>query len=67
MTAVYIEAPFGMALAQSILMPPAWAVQQHSGNSGRVDTILPPVGGLGGALWLGSHIAVRQTKEEVAS
>jgi steroid 5-alpha reductase family enzyme len=66
MTAAYLEALFGLAMALSILIAVAWAVQQQSGNSGRVDTVLTPVVGPGGALWLGPHIAVRQTKEEVA-
>jgi hypothetical protein len=66
MTDAYLEALFGMAMAPSILMAPAWALQQQSGNSGRVDAVLTPVVGPGGALWLGPHIAVRQTKEEVA-
>ena len=66
MTAAYLEALFGMALALSIPMGPAWAVQQQSGNSGPLDAMLTPVGGLGGAVQLGPLIAVRQTMEEVA-
>jgi hypothetical protein len=66
MTAAYLEAVFGMALALSIPMGPAWAVQQQSGNSGRVGAMLTPVGGLAGALRLGPRIAVRRIKEEVA-
>src|ERR1700756_1244834 len=54
MTAVYLEALFGMALALSVLMALAWLVQQRSGNSGWVDTIWTFAVGLvgaGGALW----------------
>jgi steroid 5-alpha reductase family enzyme len=54
MTILYLEALAGIALALSILMAMAWAVQQRSGNSGWVDTIWTFAVGLvgaGSALW----------------
>jgi steroid 5-alpha reductase family enzyme len=54
MTVLYLEAPFAMAAALSILMALAWVVQLRAGNSGWVDTIwtfaVGPVGAAG-ALW----------------
>jgi steroid 5-alpha reductase family enzyme len=52
--AVYLEALVLIALALSILMAIAWAVQQRSGNSGWVDTIWTfslGLVGVGSALW----------------
>jgi steroid 5-alpha reductase family enzyme len=54
-----------MAVALSILMTGAWLVQQHTGNSGWVDTIWTfSLGfvGAGGALWpmAGEPVALRQ-------
>src|SRR5450631_3984033 len=54
MTVLYLEALAGIALALSILMAIAWAVQQRTGNSGWVDTIWTFAVGLvgaGSALW----------------
>jgi steroid 5-alpha reductase family enzyme len=54
MTVLYLEALAGIALALSILMAIAWAVQQRTGNSGWVDTIWSFAVGLvgaGSALW----------------
>jgi steroid 5-alpha reductase family enzyme len=54
MTVLYLEALAGIALALSILMAMAWAVQQRTGNSGWVDTIWSFAVGLvgaGSALW----------------
>src|SRR6202035_2232458 len=74
MTAGVFEALAGIAVALSVLMAVAWAVQQRTGNSGWVDTIWTFAVGLvgaGSALWpiaalvaiwwlrLGLHIAVR--------
>jgi steroid 5-alpha reductase family enzyme len=54
MTVLYLEALAGIALALSMLMAIAWAVQQRTGNSGWVDTIWTFAVGLvgaGSALW----------------
>jgi steroid 5-alpha reductase family enzyme len=54
MTVLYLEAVVAIALSLSILMSLAWVVQQHTGNSGWVDTIWTfSVGlvGAAGALW----------------
>jgi steroid 5-alpha reductase family enzyme len=54
MTVMYLEALVAIALSLSILMALAWVVQQHTGNSGWVDTIWTfSVGlvGAGSALW----------------
>src|ERR1700720_670327 len=54
MTAGALEALAGLAVALSVLMAVAWAVQQRTGNSGWVDTIWTfAVGlvGVGSALW----------------
>lgn len=54
MTWVFLSALVIMAVALSVLMAAAWVVQQHTGNSGWVDTIwtfsLGLVGAVG-ALW----------------
>src|SRR6267154_1494841 len=50
----YLEALAAIAVALSILMAGAWAVQQRTGNSGWVDTIWTFALGLvgaGSALW----------------
>jgi steroid 5-alpha reductase family enzyme len=39
MIVVALEALAGIAVSLSILMSPAWVVQQRTGNSGWVDTI----------------------------
>src|SRR4051812_23491940 len=54
MTVLYLEALAAIAVALSILMAGAWAVQQRTGNSGWVDTIWTFSLGLVGAasaLW----------------
>jgi len=54
MTVLYLEAVVAIALSLSILMSLAWVVQQHTGNSGWVDTIWTfSVGlvGIASALW----------------
>src|SRR3978361_38405 len=54
MVVFYLEALAAIAVALSILMAGAWAVQQRTGNSGWVDTIWTfSVGlvGAGAALW----------------
>jgi steroid 5-alpha reductase family enzyme len=54
MTVLYLEALAWIAVALSVLMALAWAVQQRTGNSGWVDTIWTFAVGLvgaGSALW----------------
>jgi steroid 5-alpha reductase family enzyme len=54
MVAWYLEALAAIAVALSVLMAGAWAVQQRTGNSGWVDTIWTFALGLvgaGSALW----------------
>ena len=54
MTVLCLEALAAIAVSLSALMAFAWVVQQRSGNSGRVDTILTFSFGLvgaGSALW----------------
>src|SRR6202163_3087921 len=54
MVVFYLEALAVIAVAQSILMAGAWAVQQRTGNSGWVDTIWTfslGLVGAGSALW----------------
>jgi steroid 5-alpha reductase family enzyme len=54
MTILYFEALAAIAVSLSILMAFAWVVQQHTGNSGWVDTIWTFAVGLvgaGSALW----------------
>src|SRR5471032_1025486 len=54
MTVTYLAALAGIAFALFMLMAIAWAVQQHTGNSGWVDTIWTFAVGLvgaGSALW----------------
>jgi steroid 5-alpha reductase family enzyme len=54
MIILYFEALVAMALSLSVLMAGAWMVQQHTGNSGWVDTIWTFAVGLvgaGSALW----------------
>src|SRR5258707_6244332 len=54
MTILYVEALAAIAVAPSILMAGAWAVQQRTGNSGWVDTIWTfslGLVGAGSALW----------------
>jgi steroid 5-alpha reductase family enzyme len=63
-----LAAPVPRALALSILIAIAWAVQQCIGNSGRVDVIRTFLQGLVGAgsafrpLRPALHIAVRTTR-----
>src|SRR2546429_8382911 len=54
MTLTYLAALVLIAASLSILMAGAWLVQQHTGNSGWVDTIWTfslGLVGAGGALW----------------
>jgi steroid 5-alpha reductase family enzyme len=54
MVVLYLEALAAIAVALSVLMAGAWAVQQRSGNSGWVDTIWTfslGLVGAGSALW----------------
>ena len=54
MVVFYLEALAAIAVALSVLMAGAWAVQQRTGNSGWVDTIWTfslGLVGAGGALW----------------
>jgi steroid 5-alpha reductase family enzyme len=54
MVVFYLEALAAIAVALSVLMAGAWAVQQRSGNSGWVDTIWTfslGLVGAGSALW----------------
>jgi steroid 5-alpha reductase family enzyme len=54
MVVLYLEALAAIAVALSVLMAGAWAVQQHTGNSGWVDTIWTfslGLVGAGSALW----------------
>ncbi|MGA7805663.1 DUF1295 domain-containing protein [Bradyrhizobium sp.] len=70
MTVLCLEALVAMALALSILMALAWAVQQRTGNSGWVDTIWTfAVGsvGLASALWPIAGAAPNQRQWMVAT
>ncbi|WP_375414476.1 DUF1295 domain-containing protein [uncultured Bradyrhizobium sp.] len=54
MLILYFEALAAIAVSLSVLMAGAWVVQQHTGNSGWVDTIWTfslGLVGAGGALW----------------
>ena len=54
MVVFYLEALAAIAVALSVLMAGAWAVQQRTGNSGWVDTIWTfslGLVGAGSALW----------------
>src|ERR1700757_5223492 len=54
MVVFYLEALATIAVALSVLMAGAWAVQQRTGNSGWVDTIWTfslGLVGAGSALW----------------
>src|SRR5712672_1605215 len=54
MAVFYLEALAAIAVALSVLMAGAWAVQQRTGNSGWVDTIWTfslGLTGAGSALW----------------
>src|ERR1700712_2603726 len=54
MIVLYLKALVAIAIAYSVLMAMAWAVQQRTGNSGWVDTIWTfslGLVGAGSALW----------------
>src|SRR5258708_34948544 len=54
MIVLFLEGLIAIAVSLSVLMAIAWAVQQHTGNSGWVDTIWTfslGLVGAGSALW----------------
>jgi steroid 5-alpha reductase family enzyme len=56
MIVLYLRALAAIALSLSALMAGAWMAQQRTGNSGRVDFSLGPVGA-GSALWPVADVA----------